>query len=251
MTARTATTPFALTEWTQRVGIEREFKWSLDIADARRLLGGRSMDQALADIVLPDGFRAHSRSAYSHHQQTAYLDDGWRLLDSEASLSVIINKGPTGEQSYLKAKQTIGWHGLRRDAVEIAERVPTADMSRVVADGSALPIGYFTRQFGALALQPYARTLQQRWKLGVYSRLAAPMVVCWDECAITAVDSGATETAHCIEVETNMLDEVSSEELAELADAVTAFLGLTANNLSKSRRAAALCGRLVDGASAP
>jgi hypothetical protein len=234
--------PFAFTEWRQRVGIEREFKWSFGLDEAERFLAGRSMDRALAEIELPAGFRAHARNAYSHQQQTAYLDDEWRLLDNEASLAIVINQGPTGEQCYLKTKQTIGWHGLRRDAVELAERVPAAEMSTVVAHGEALPIAYLTRQFGAMTLRPFARTVQQRWKLNIYSRREMPMVVCWDECAIAAVGLDVSETAHCVEVETNMLDNASCDELAELADAVTKFVGMPANNLSKSRRAAALCG---------
>jgi hypothetical protein len=44
-----------------------------------------------------------------------------------------------------------------------------------------------------------------------------------------------------------MLDPRSCDELAALADAVSEFLGMSPDRLSKSRRAAAMCGRTQRG----
>lgn len=237
---RSSTTgPFALDRWPQRVSIEREFKWSFGQQRAEALLAGRSAEQMLPALRLPAGFSR--RVPFRHDQSTAYLDAEWQLLGREASLVVVLNRGPDGSRSYLKCKQTVAWHDLRRDAFEVVEEVAPQRVERAVSDEPVLPVRYLLRQFGGgLTLRPFATLEQVRWKMGLLSGGGVPLLVSWDECVITPVGSDVVETAHHVEVETNAMEPAACEDLAVVADEVTRLLGQEPDTLSKSRRAAAL-----------
>lgn len=191
--------------------------------------------------MLPDGFRR--RKPFRHTQRTSYLDHDWALLRHEASLAVVLNSGPTGKQAFMKSKQTVSWDGLRRDAVEIAERIDPQRVERALIEEPVLPVRYLQRQFGwRLVPMPFATTQQNRARLGVISDHGVPLMVRWDVCTIRSVKSGAVDTYHCIEVETTAMEVAACDDLTVLAQAVSTFLGREPDTYSKSRRAAALCG---------
>ncbi|MET8298877.1 CYTH domain-containing protein [Streptomyces sp. NPDC005180] len=232
------------------VGIEYEYKWRVDAAAegwaAEHPESGDHLVRAVLEKAAPvlGGERGEP---HTFTQSALYLDTAaWQLSDSGLSLAALVNYGAMTGTGWLVLKETVRYAGDRRDALEVAERIPTSEISRAVADGTAAPLRRLAQRLGPVLgdITPYGKAVQRRrkvlWRLGDGLILGITL----DSSRLTALGGHADQgTPHWwFEIEANSGDTRALDALEELAAAVTGVFGAAPDRETKPQATARLSG---------
>lgn len=221
---------------TRIVGVEHECKWELDhdaaAADPLAWLGSPTVTAALTDLSEP----------VTATQAIIYLDDAERSLTVAGhSLRIAANQGALAGIGWIGVKQTVLWDG-RRDALEVSERTDPAELSAVLAAGTALPLRHL-RQMGVLRgpLETAGITSQRRFKRSGRLPGGHPVVFSVDLVDFLLPDRDIAPIGRyaCLEAEVNDSSPACVRALDDFCAAVDAWLGVARESRTKAQRAVA------------
>jgi hypothetical protein len=240
----TSQTPSAL------VGVEYEYKWRVDHAaadwDAEHPERGDHLVRAVLDTAAKS-LTGEVGELHTFAQSALYFDTpSWRLNDTGLSLAALVNYGAMTGTGWLVLKETVRYAGDRRDALEVAERVPTQEISRAVTRGATAPVERLHRRLGTGLdeLAPYGKAVQRRrkvmWRLGDGLVLGLTL----DSSRLTPLGGRADEgAAHWwFEVEANSSDTRALDALDVLAEAVAEVFAAAPDHETKPQATARLSG---------
>lgn len=232
------------------VGVEYEYKWRVDAAAESWGAEHPESGDALIRTVLETAGPALGGGFGELHtfaQSALYFDTtSWQLNDSGLSLAALVNYGAMSGMGWLVLKETVRYAGDRRDALEVAEPVPTSEISQAITRGSAAPLQRLSQRLGPGLgdLVPYGKAVQRRrkvlWRLGDGLILGITL----DSSRLAPLGGHADEgTPHWwFEVEANSGDTRALSALDELAAAVAKVFGTAPDHETKPQATARLSG---------
>lgn len=232
------------------VGVEYEYKWRVDHVadgwDAERPESGDHLVRAVLDAAAP-ALAGEVGELHTFAQSALYFDSPtWQLNDSGLSLAALVNYGAMSGTGWLVLKETVRYEGDRRDALEVAEQIPTGEIARAVTRNDGAPLSRLRRRLGSGLgeLSPYGKAVQRRrkavWRLGDGLILGITL----DSSRLTSLGGRADEGAPCwwFEIEANSSDTRALSALDELAAAVTKIFAAPPDHQTKPQATARLSG---------
>ncbi|MEU6918653.1 hypothetical protein [Streptomyces olindensis] len=232
------------------VNVEYEHKWRIDHVAAdwnpEEPENGDGLVRKVLDSV-ESNLGATAGELHTFTQSAIYFDTpSWDLAENDISLAALVNYGALSGTGWLVLKETVRWHGDRREALEVAESVPTRELTRRMSRGDLAPLRRIERRLpvAAESLRPYAKAVQRRRKALLRLDGGAVLATTLDSSKLSGADQAAESgAAHWwFEAEVNSGDLRVLDVLEATAAAVRSVFAVEADHTTKPQEAARLAG---------